>query len=90
MSTQEKKAAVPAEGTVIKTPEKVPMKQKIKNWADNHPKTVKWVKRIGVGLGWAASIGLAWMAGKGGTQDELMTETMLPEPEKEVAKEEDE
>lgn len=76
MSNQVTKKATATEETKNPAPEtkpvKVPMKKKVKDWCEGHPKTMKWVKRVGVSIGWAASVGLAWMAGerKGFTETE--------------------
>lgn len=60
MSEQEKKEAIPTEGTVTDAPVK---ESKIRKWIDSHPKTVKWVKRIGVGTLWLGSTALAYLVG---------------------------
>lgn len=60
MSEQEKKEAIPTEGTVTDTQ---PKESKIRKWIDDHPKTIKWAKRIGVGACWIGSTALAYLVG---------------------------
>lgn len=60
MSEQEKKDAIPTEGTVTDVQ---PKESKIRKWIDNHPKAVKWAKRIGIGAAWIGSTALAYLAG---------------------------
>lgn len=61
MSEQEKKEAIPTEGTVTDAPDV--KESKIRKWIDSHPKTVKWAKRIGVGTLWLGSTALAYLVG---------------------------
>lgn len=60
MSEQEKKDAIPTEGTVTEVTAK---ESKIRKWIDNHPKAIKWAKRIGIGAAWVGSAALAYLAG---------------------------
>ena len=61
MSEQEKKEAIPTEGTVTNAPDV--KESKIRKWIDGHPKTIKWAKRIGVGTLWLGSTALAYLVG---------------------------
>lgn len=71
MSEQEKKeqGIVEAEGTVQ---DAEPEESKIRKWIDSHPKTVKWIKRIGVGTLWLGSTALAYLAGRGTNTDAII------------------
>lgn len=60
--SEHEKEAIPTEGTVTDTPVK---ESKIRKWIDDHPKTIKWAKRIGVGTLWFGSTALAYLVGAG-------------------------
>lgn len=94
MSTQVTKKTTAPEGTKNPAPEtkpaKVPMKKKVKDWCEGHPKTMKWVKRVGVGIGWAASVGLAWMAGERKGTEGVEPVTVYLEPKDDAAGETEE